>query len=172
MPLSPHCNPLSASLEQPRCFPQQATRFLASFAAMVSTVNSRGIPGRETVGGYDIHHNHARQATLHTALCSCAPPIFLHRFRAGGRTRAAAPHRIAGFILHRRASINRVDVIGAPRIQVSTAGGSVLHAIEARPRALTSSIHPKLGVRSKHQRLHRYALLRIFRPVLGIVCAD
>ena len=129
-------------------------------------------PGRENAGGYDIHHNHARQATLHTAFCSCAPPIFLPRFRAGGRTRAVAPHRIAGFILHRRASINRVDIIGAPRMQVSTAGGSVLHAIEARPQALTSSIHPKLGVRSKHQRLHRYALLRIFRPVLGIVCAD
>ena len=129
-------------------------------------------PGREAVGGYDIHHNHARQATLHTAFCSCAPPIFPPRFRAGGRTRAVAPHRIAGFILYRTASINRVDIIGAPRIQVSTAGGSVLHAIEARPRALTSSIHPKLGVRSKHQRLHRYALLRIFRPVLGIVCAD
>jgi hypothetical protein len=54
--------------EQPRCFPRQATRFLASFAAMVSTVNSRGVPGRETVGGYAIHHDHARQATLHTAL--------------------------------------------------------------------------------------------------------
>ena len=59
------CLPL---LEQPRCFPQQATRFLASFAAMVSNVNSRGVPGRETAGGYLIHHNHARQATLHTAL--------------------------------------------------------------------------------------------------------
>lgn len=172
MPLSPHCNPQSASKEQPRCFPQQAKRFLASFAAMVSTVNSRSSPGRESTGGYDIHHDHARQATLHTAFCSCAPPIFPPAEPAGGRTRAFTPHRNTGFILHRRASINQNDAIGAPRIQVSTAGGSVLHAIEARPRALTSSIHPKLGVRSKHQRLHRYALLRIFRPVLGIVCAD
>ena len=60
------------------------------------------------------------------------------------------------------------DAIGVRQSRVSTARGSVLHAIEARPQALTSSIHPKLGVRSKHQRLHRYARLRIFRPVLGI----
>ena len=64
------------------------------------------------------------------------------------------------------------DAIGVRQSRVSTARGSVLHAIEARPQALTSSIHPKLGVRSKHQRLHRYARLRIFRPVLGIACTD
>ena len=171
MPLSPHCNPQSASYEQPRCFPLQATRFLASFAAMVSTVNSRGFlagkPRADTISTI------TTQGRLHcTQRFAHARRPFSCLFEAGGRTRAVAPHRIAGFILHRRASINRVDIIGAPRIQVSTAGGSVLHAIEARPRALTSSIHPKLGVRSKHQRLHRYALLRIFRPVLGIVCAD
>ena len=42
---------------------------------MVSTVNSRGIPGRETAGGYDIHHGHSRQATLHTAFLNSARGI-------------------------------------------------------------------------------------------------
>ena len=132
---------------------------------MVSTVNSRGFlagkPRADTISTM------ATQGRLH---CT-------QRFgrRAGFRPQWPAyaaqfpPHRNTGFILYRKASINRNDAIGAPRIQVSTARGSVLHAIEARPQALTSSIHPKLGVRSKHQRLHRYALLRIFRPVLGIV---
>ena len=42
----------------------------------------------------------------------------------------------------------------------------MLHAIGARPESLTPSIHPKLGVKSRHQGLHRCALHRIFRPYL------
>ena len=45
--------------------------------------------------------------------------------------------------------------------------GRMRHAIGARPGSLTPSIHPKLGVKSRHQGLHRYALHRIFRPYLG-----
>ena len=44
--------------------------------------------------------------------------------------------------------------------------GRMLHAIGARPGSLTPSIHPKLGVKSRHQGLHRCALHRIFRPYL------
>ena len=44
--------------------------------------------------------------------------------------------------------------------------GRMLHAIGARPESLTPSIHPKLGVKSRHQGLHRCALHRIFRPYL------
>ena len=44
--------------------------------------------------------------------------------------------------------------------------GRMLHAIGARPRSLTPSTHPKLGVKSRHQGLHRCALHRIFRPYL------
>ena len=44
--------------------------------------------------------------------------------------------------------------------------GRMLHAIGARPGSLTPSTHPKLGVKSRHQGLHRYALYRIFRPYL------
>lgn len=50
------------------------------------------------------------------------------------------------------------DAIGVRQARVSTAAGSVFHAIETRPEALTPSTHPRLGVRSKHQRLHRCAL--------------
>ena len=46
------------------------------------------------------------------------------------------------------------------------------HAIENRPKSLTPSTHPKLGVKSRHQGLHRYALQRIFRPSLRIGCSD
>ena len=44
--------------------------------------------------------------------------------------------------------------------------GRMRHAIGARPKSLTPSIHPKLGVKSRHQGLHRCALHRIFRPYL------
>ena len=44
--------------------------------------------------------------------------------------------------------------------------GRILHAIGVRPESLTPSTHPKLGVKSRHQGLHRYALHRIFRPYL------
>ena len=64
---------------------------------MVSTVNSHGIPGRETAGGYDIHHGHSRQATLHTAFLNSA---------GGINSSQGHPHRIAGFIPCRWTSIN------------------------------------------------------------------
>ena len=44
--------------------------------------------------------------------------------------------------------------------------GRMLHAIGTRPESLTPSTHPKLGVKSRHQGLHRCALHRIFRPYL------
>ena len=44
--------------------------------------------------------------------------------------------------------------------------GRMPHAIGARPLSLTPSIHPKLGVTSRHKGLHRCALRRIFRPCL------
>ena len=90
LPLSPYCNPLPAQLRQSRRFPRQLPTFLASFADMVSSVNSRGIPGRETAGGYLIHHGHSRQATLHTASLD----------------RKGTLHRIAGLFRSRKESIN------------------------------------------------------------------
>ena len=52
------------------------------------------------------------------------------------------------------------------------------HAIGNRPEsastrgALPPSTHPTLGVSSRHQRFHRYALQRIFRPSLGSSRSD
>ena len=53
---------------------------------------------------------------------------------------------------------------------VSAAAGSVFPmplGLARPPQAKklpSSSIHPRLGVRSRHHRFHRYALQRIFRP--------
>ena len=99
-------------------------------------------------------HTHSRQATLHTAHDSV--------------------HRLAGSYQARTRS-------GFQTLEFSTSShntrsprkpGRMLHAIEARPVTLTPSIHPKLGVKSRHKGLHRCALHRIFRPYLGIGSFD
>ena len=93
-------------------------------------------------------HIHSRQATLHTAHDSV--------------------HRLAGSYLARTRS-------GFQQMEFSTSShntrsprkpGRMPHAIGARPGSLTPSIHPKLGVTSRHKGLHRCALHRIFRPYL------
>ena len=93
-------------------------------------------------------HVHSRQATLHAAtrfcalLCRFLPDSYAKRLPKGvpqlRRTRFRSPRK----------------------------PGRMRHAIGARPESLTPSIHPKLGVKSRHQGLHRYALQRIFRPFL------
>ena len=92
-------------------------------------------------------HVHSRQATLHTAHDSahCLAGSYLIRTRS-------EPSRV---IVRRRTSFK------SPRKP-----GRMLHAIGARPESLTPSIHPKLGVTSRHKGLHRCALHRIFRPYL------
>ena len=106
---------------------------------------SRGHHDRSTVPLSP--HVHSRQATLHTAHDSahCLAGSYLIRTRTD-------PSR--GFC-RRRTSFR------SPRKP-----GRMRHAIGARPRSLTPSIHPKLGVKSRHQGLHRCALHRIFRPYL------
>ena len=91
-------------------------------------------------------HIHARQATLHAAHDS------VHRLAGSYLIRTRS-----GF--HRRSSPLRRTIFRSPRKP-----GRILHAIGVRPESLTPSIHPKLGVKSRHQGLHRYALYRIFRP--------
>lgn len=150
LPLSPYCNPLPAQLRQPRWFPRQLPVLLASFAGRVSQANTGNVMAVTYTRGCLIHPAHARQATLHTAsLQSCCIRTALQVLSC------PVEHP----------SIRRC--IGVPQQQVSTETGSWFHAIERCPETLTPSIHPKLGVRSKHQGLHRYARLRIFRPVLG-----
>ena len=67
LPLSPYCNPLPAQLRQSRRFPRQLPTFLASFADMVSQVNTDYAMAVTTTCRHPIHHAHSRQATLHTA---------------------------------------------------------------------------------------------------------
>lgn len=66
-PLSPHYNPFRSSSEQPRRFPRQSNRFLASFANIISNGNSLSFVGRQTKACSIILHAHSRQATLPTA---------------------------------------------------------------------------------------------------------
>ena len=148
LPLSPHCNPFSACEEQPRCFPLQPVRLLASFAAMVS--KSKGtVLLRPEQQLSDLLSTISTQGRLrlHTALRKFIP---MHRIAGSNllRTQAGIPHGSSS--MHKSRS---------PRKQ-----GRVNHAIGNRPEfasagsALPPSTHPKLGVTSKHQRFHRYAL--------------
>lgn len=60
--------------------------------------------------------------------------------------------------------VKKLYLLGSPRKQ-----GQRPHAIADRPTTLTSSISPRLGVSSQHQKLHRCALKRIFSPVFETV---
>ncbi len=62
-------------------------------------------------------------------------------------------------------------------IQSPQRPGHLLHAIGDSPSAAgakspSHSIHPRLGVRSRHHGVHRYAKQRIFRPFLAAGKAD
>lgn len=100
---------------------------------------------------------HSRQATLHAAFIGWFS--FNERF-----LRSIPPCRFfpAPYSVIKRRAQKRV----------STEKGSVPACHCGRPLTLTSSIHPKLGVRSKHKRLHRCALMRIFRLSLKVRCID
>ena len=121
---------------------------LASFAEMVSRSDDSSRYGHsDRPSGLLFPHFHARQATLHAAHDS------VHRL-AGSyliRTRSEPPKRLQP---------------SSHKLQVSTETGSYASCRCARPESLTPSIHPKLGVTSRHQGLHRCALQRIFRPFL------
>ena len=80
-------------------------------------------------------------------------------------------YRKAGFILS-RTSQRSLRVGSKHNIRSPRNRGQRPHAIADRPTSLTPSINPGLGVRSTHKELHRCALLRIFRPVLGIDRSD
>ena len=93
-------------------------------------------------------HIHARQATLHIAHDS------VHHIAGSYQTRTRSGP--LPWDVNRRRTGK-----WSPRKP-----GRMPHAIGARPGSLTPSIHPKLGVTSRHQGLHRCALHRIFRPYL------
>lgn len=95
---------------------------------------------------------HARQATLHTAHDSA--------------------HRNAGSYQFRTRTGNKRSLQPSHKSWSPRKPGRISHAIGMRPESLTPSTHPKLGVKSRHQGLHRYALQRIFRPFLGAGSSD
>lgn len=158
LPLSPHCNPCFASREQPRCFPPQSVRFFSLFCKTGFSGRSRSPsrPGQRRVDPTFTSFTQGR-LRLHTAL----------------RTRRHdAPHcRFIICFVHGSAYHNgstSTHKNRSPRKQ-----GRGIHAIGNRPEsasaksALPPSIHPRLGVSSKHQKFHRCALWRLFRSSLG-----
>ena len=123
---------------------------LASFASMVSGSDGKARYGHKAPNLFSLpRHVHSRQATLHAATRFCA---LLCRFIPDSYAKGASQ---SGVLRLRR------TIFRSPRKP-----GRMPHAIGARPLSLTPSIHPKLGVTSRHQGLHRCALRRIFRPCL------
>ena len=123
-------------------------QILASFADMVSGSDGTQRSGHNAgVLVPPSPHTHARQATLHTAHDSA--------------------HCLAGSYQVRTQSEPRWVVCRCRTEEWSPRrAGRIPHAIGVRPLSLTPSIHPKLGVTSRHKGLHRCALRRIFRPCL------
>jgi len=54
-------------LGQPRCFPLQSNRLLASFAGSISRADPLFAMAIAKEGDFSIRTHHSRQATLHTA---------------------------------------------------------------------------------------------------------
>ena len=150
LPLSPYCNPLPVQLRQPRCFPQQSDPVLSLFCKNGFQRRSQPLSGHNQQLKVPLSpHAHSRQATLHAARDSA------HRLAGSYQARTRLGYRIHG-------SLPTSHNTRSPRKP-----GRMLHAIGTRPESLTPSTHPKLGVKSRHQGLHRCALHRIFRPYLG-----
>ena len=162
--LSPHYNPKSISCEQPRGFPKQSDLLLASFATMVSSSDNRFVlaetkwsvryPPYSLKAGYAVPSTRAFWPLNHKAV---APSNRFHPVSY----RSKPPQTIrfeSGHMKHKNRSPRK--------------WGRISHAIAKRPKALTPSTNPRLGVESKHQELHRCALQRIFRPVLGASSSD
>ena len=155
LPLSPYCNPLSApSIDSLGVFHPKAYRLLASFARMISRSNNAYRLATTLHVCPLSQHTHSRQATLHVARDSA------HHLAGSSQLVCEEASNILEFST---SSHNT----GSPRKP-----GRILHAIGVRPESLTPSTHPKLGVKSRHQRLHRYALHRIFRPYLEAGSSD
>ena len=150
LPLSPYCNPLPALLRQPRCFPLQKPLILSLFCKDDFQEQNHRCMATTTGGTFpfpNILTQGRLRCTQHTILCTA---LQVH-------TRLV---REEGF--QTWSSQTSSHNTRSPRKP-----GRMLHAIGARPGSLTPSIHPKLGVKSRHQGLHRCALHRIFRPYLG-----
>ena len=159
LPLSPHCNPFFARDDSLGDFHHSLSVSLASFADQVSGGDRGRLlwPERNTAlfphppaprkAGYICTQRYGPRRPMHRIAGSSSASYTARKYRDG----STAVHK------------NR-----SPRKQ-----GRGNHAIGNRPESasthgvLPPSTHPKLGVSSRHQRFHRCALQRIFRPSLG-----
>ncbi len=135
LPLRPHHNPQYAHN-------YSLGAFLYSFAASYPLLQ-RGFQKAITRGCL----------AKRPPVCSVNPPA---PRKAGYTVHSILPH--TGLILRSNPYIDHP--VRSPRRT-----GQRPHAIADRPAFLTPSIDPRLGVESQHQKLHRCALKRIFRPV-------
>ena len=160
LPLSPHCNPFLVQNDSLGVFHHSLSASLASFAAMVSESKGEFHSGREWKRpGLSSAMPTSRQATsAHSVTApfgADAPHCrFIICFVHSSENTTQGVRLCTRTGLHR----NRVGVTMPLEIALSP---------QARKCTLPPSTHPKLGVSSRHQRFHRYALRRIFRPSLG-----
>ena len=124
------------SHKRPRSFPRQQHHVLGSFAVPVSIPSPQCWSHRGSAS-WNIHLNHSSQATLY--------PV--HPNTGSFPSRSSLP-----------------DQKKFPTVKGLHGSWVRPHAIEDSPSTLTPSISPKLGVRSQHQKLHRYALNGFLAP--------
>ena len=156
LPLSPYCNPLSAGYSL-GVFHRSPIQLLASFAdkvsgaiAVWSLATNRDaclpFPAYPRKAGYSAHSTRF-----------CAPQC---RFISGIVQRSDTAKGVRRCTI---SSLHSDRVIFSMPLEI------------ARPPQAQSpshSIHPRLGVRSRHHGVHRYAKQRIFRPFLAAGKAD
>ena len=130
---------------------------LASFAKQVSAGDHDRRPGQDSA--VLIPHSPASRKAGYGCTQRYAPGGAMHRIAGSNLLRTQIENTATGVRSCTRAGLhgNRVGVTMPLEIALSPQAFSTL----------PPSIHPKLGVSSKHQKFHRYALRRLFRSSLG-----
>ena len=105
-------------------------------------------------------------ATTHSRLSSFPTYSLKAGYTARSNTILCTTLQVLTWLVREAASLSKEFPSSSHNTGSPRKPGRMLHAIGARPRSLTPSTHPKLGVKSRHQGLHRCALHRIFRPYL------
>ena len=130
---------------------------LASFASRVSAGDRDPYSGQSTAAL--IPHPPASRKAGYVCTQRYAPKGSMHRIAGLSSASYMDPLTTMGVRPRTRTGLhgNRVGVTMPLEIALSPQACSTL----------PPSIHPKLGVSSKHQKFHRYALRRLFRSSLG-----
>ena len=160
LPLSPHCNPFSAhGIRQPRCFPPQSVHFFSLFCRSGFKEQRAACCSGRRLSGLTPHPPHPRKAGYVCTQRYAPERERCTALQVHNLFRTQAENTTVGVRLCTRTGLheNRVGLSMPLEIALSSQA----------QKALPPSTHPKLGVSSKHQRFHRYALQRIFRPSLG-----